>query len=193
MFLFILIPSDFFAIIISHHQEIFLMKSFLFFNNTVHFFASTQAELETLVQAQFEQRMLVDEKIGPNELLYIEEYALPLEDFMNHEAAWFYSTKMPEFVSLEDKHFVGNGDTKLVVLTPIYSFETGDTPHDAFSYFAVNSVNDFEATFKAKALEAHKKDHLMIEYGAIGFNVSDYVYKDKKDVFVHAPLCFVAE
>lgn len=174
------------------------MKAFLYFDHQLFFFSQSVAQLIDLVQSQFFQRMTSDKVIEECETLQLEKHVFPLDAFMSKGKAFSYQTKVPDFVSLENVSFVQvdekeEGNVKIVVLTPCYSFETGDDPEYRYSYFLAKSPNDFIEEFKEKALAAFEKNSSVIDFGQHGFNTTDYVQKSKKEIHVFAPEFFCVE
>lgn len=174
------------------------MKAFLYFDHQLFFFSQSVAQLIDLVQSQFFQRMTLNKAIEENENLQVEQYTFPMEAFMSKGKGFSYQTTIPDFVSLEDVSFVQvdekeEGSVKIVVLTPCYSFETGDEPEYRYSYFSAKSAEHFVEKFKEKAQAAFKKNSSVINFGQHGFNTTDYVHKSKKEIHVFAPEFFCVE
>lgn len=174
------------------------MKSFFEFEDGIYFFSQSVSELMATVQEQFFARMVIDKYIDDDEELKIESHTFPLWKFMNHEKSFLYTTKMPEFISLEDKNFVPVDDTdacseKLVVLSLVYSFDKGDEPDYKFSYFAAESEKHFDEKFKAQALKDFNKKKSVIDLCGVLFCLDDYVHADKKEVRIFAPQVFLVK
>lgn len=174
------------------------MKAFLYFDHQLCFFSQSVSQLTDSVQAQFFQRMTSDKAIEESETLQLEKHVFPLDAFMSKEKAFYYKTKIPDFVSLENVSFVQvdekeEGGVKIVVLTPCYSFETGDEPEYRYSYFVAKNAEHFVEKFKEKAQAAFKKNSSVINFGQHGFNTTDYVHASKKETHVFSPEFFCVE
>jgi len=174
------------------------MKAFLYFDNQFFFFSLSVSQLIDSVQSQFFQRMTSDKVIEESESLQLEQHVFPLDAFMSKRKGFSYQTKVPDFVSLENVSFVQvdekeEGSVKIVVLTPCYSFETGEEPEYRYSYFSAKSAEHFVEKFKEKAQAAFKKNSSVINFGQHGFNTTDYVHKSKKEIHVFAPEFFCVE
>lgn len=172
------------------------MKAFLEFYEKLYFFKASVSELRECVQAQFFERMVIAKPVGEDEILHIEGFSFPLCDFISQNKAFSYRTRMPEFVSLESEVFFPVGaesenQVKLVVMTPCYSFDTGDEPEYRYSYFEAKSQAHFEEKFKEKAKLAFDKHNSGIDFGKIGFCTDDFVHKTKKEMYFTVPESFV--
>lgn len=179
-------------------QEDVEMKSFFEFENQIYFFSKSVPELIATVQEQFFARMIVDKAIDDEEELKIESHTFPLWKFIDRKKSFLYTTKMPEFVSLEDKKFIPVDDTdtcseKLIVLSLVYSFDKGDEPDYKFSYFSAESEAHFDEKFKEQALKDFHKKKTMIDLCGVLFCLDDYVHADKKEVRAFAPQVFLVK
>ena len=174
------------------------MKSFFEFENEIYFFSKSVSELIVIVQEQFFARMVIDKSIDDEEVLKIESHTFPLWRFMDHKKSFLYTTKMPEFISLEDKKFIPVNDTdncseKLIVLSLVYSFDKGDEPDYKFSYFAAESEAYFDNKFKEQALKDFNKKKNLIDFCGVLFNMDDYAHVNKKEVRIFAPQIFLVK
>lgn len=174
------------------------MKSFFEFENEIYFFSKSVAELIAIVQEQFFARMVIDKSIDDEEVLKIESHIFPLWNFMDRKKSFLYTTKIPEFISLEDKKFVPVDDTdicseKLIILSLVYSFDKGDEPDYKFSYFSAESEKHFDEKFKEQALKDFNKKKTVIDLCGSVFSLDDYVHASKKEVRVFAPQVFLVK